>query len=108
MTFLGLVALAIAGGWIRHAAQTVLPTWFGTLLVNVAGSTLAGLAVSWDGSRRAVFVIGGLGALTSVSAALADHQRLADAKGRAAASVYGIGTIVSCCLAAWLGIELAS
>ena len=108
MTVVGIIALAVTGGWIRHAAQILLPSWFGTLLVNVAGSTLAGLAVSWDGSRRAVFVIGGLGALTSVSAAVADHQRLANGKGRAAASAYGVGTIVSCCLAAWLGIELAS
>ena len=108
MTVVGVVVAAVLGGWARFGAQSLLPTWLGTVVVNVAGSLLAGLAVGWDGARHTVLVIGGLGALTSVSAAMADHRALTERRGRGTATAYAAATIAGCCAAAWLGIELAA
>lgn len=103
--------LAVLGAWLRVGLAAALnrPTFpTGTLVTNVLGSFLAGVAsVRLDGSLATVATIGALGAFTTFSTfanEVADDlggRRLGRACG------YGAATVVGAVGAAVLGIVLA-
>ena len=108
-----LVALgAIAGALCRWALSATLPRpAHATVLVNVAGSFLAGLllfgplARGWLGEEaRLLLAVGFLGALTTMSAFAAETVALLDARdwGRAVLAV--LANPVLSVAAAWLGL----
>lgn len=105
MTFVAaVIAMAAGGAVVRHLVQHVLPVGVGTFAVNVAGSFLAGLFVTWSGDGRIIVTVAGLGALTSVSAVAAEASRMI---GRRRAVAYVTVMIVASIGAAWIGVEMA-
>lgn len=112
-----LVALAGGvGATARFLINTSIPArireqfpW-GTFLINVSGSFVLGLiagplsATSWG----PVFTIGLLGGYTTFSAASLETVSLFEGGRRGRALLYGFGTLVTCVVAALLGMVLTN
>ncbi|MBM16042.1 MAG: hypothetical protein CL436_05420 [Acidimicrobiaceae bacterium] len=79
----------------------------GTLLVNVAGSFALGLMAGLTGPAVTIIGAGGLGALTTFSAFVADTSAVADERGVRSSAAYVSLTLVGGTLAALAGIALA-
>ncbi len=110
-TAAAFTAACVLGAWGRTGLISALdrPTFpAGTLLVNCAGSAVAGvLHVRTDGALSTVAVVGALGAFTTFSTfavQVADdlHERR---RWRAVANA--VATVVGCVAAAALGAGLA-
>jgi CrcB protein len=99
----GALARAAAGRrWNRHDGLAV-----GTLVVNVTGSLLLGLASGLTPQALTVIGVGGLGAYTTFSSFARDTAALADRRHVALAALY---VAASCGLgvgAAAIGVALA-
>lgn len=78
----------------------------GTLLVNVAGSFALGLMTGLTGPAMTIVATGGLGALTTFSAFVADTSAVADDRGIRSSAVYVSLTLVGGTMAALAGIAL--
>ena len=103
-----LVALGAAlGAPLRYLAGHVLDgrLHWGTLIVNLAGSTLLGglVGAAVDGNTMALLGTGFCGGLTTYSAFAVQSVQ----GGRRRGSVYVVLTISGCLLAATLGHVLA-
>lgn len=109
MTTVLLFALAAgAATALRLAAVHIWPgVERGTLVVNVAGSFALGLMAGWTGPGLTIIGAGGLGALTTFSAFVADTSALADERGIPAGGVYVALTLIGGMVAALGGIALA-
>ncbi|MGB1581749.1 MAG: fluoride efflux transporter CrcB [Nevskiales bacterium] len=108
------------GALLRYAAVLLSQhLWgrdfpYGTLLVNVLGSLLIGLAYVWIVERlalgeawRLAFMVGVLGAFTTFSSFSIETLQLFE-RGAAVAALANILLNVSLCLAAcWLGLMAA-
>ena len=78
-----------------------------TLLVNVIGSFIAGIAVATLSGAPLVFVTVGLcGALTTFSTFANEVTTYARGSDLYLAVGYAIGTALACLLAAWFGLWL--
>lgn len=108
-----VAAGAVAGALCRWALATTLirPLPYATMLVNVAGSFLAGLllfgglAKGWlDEDARLLLGVGFLGALTTMSTFAAETVALADAGEWRRAALIVLGNPVLSVGAAYLGL----
>lgn len=120
-----LQSLAIAGGgaigallryWSVGAVHGVLGRDFpwGTLMVNVAGSLLMGIAWVWlvdrallGGEWRSLLMVGGLGAFTTFSTFSIETLRLLEDGRLLLALLNVMGSVLLCLLAVWGGALLA-
>ena len=111
MTGLYVAAGGALGAVMRWAAVQIVPAPSGTLLVNIIGSFLIGLAfVALSGldTRWQIFAISGvLGGFTTYSAYALDTLKLVEAERYLEAAGYAIGTMVLSLLAAGVAIWLA-
>ncbi|MBS1265831.1 MAG: putative fluoride ion transporter CrcB [Acidimicrobiaceae bacterium] len=100
--------VAAAATALRTVAVHVWPgAERGTLLVNVAGSFALGLMAGLTGPAMTIVATGGLGALTTFSAFVADTSAVADDRGIRSSAVYVSLTLVGGTMAALAGIALA-
>jgi CrcB protein len=107
------------GGMLRHGVNVAAPRWgvalpYGTLLINVSGSLLAGLVVGYLVSRgeagtlwRLFLMTGILGGYTTFSAFSIDAVMLFERGDLGGAAVYALGSVVFSIVAAVLGLWLA-
>ncbi len=82
-----------------------------TLIVNVVGCALIGLAASFldpDGRSWSLFVTGGLGGFTTYSTLAVEANELADAGRRSVAVAYVAVTLVAGIAAAFVGARRAT
>jgi CrcB protein len=99
--------VAAAATALRTVAVHVWPgAERGTLLVNVAGSFALGLMAGLTGPAMTIVATGGLGALTTFSAFVADTSAVADDRGIRSSAVYVSLTLVGGTMAALVGIAL--
>ncbi|MBI5708628.1 MAG: fluoride efflux transporter CrcB [Armatimonadetes bacterium] len=109
--FVGANARYWLGGWVQERTGTVFP--WGTLLVNISGSLLIGLAMglaleqNWALGWRLFLVVGVLGGYTTFSAFAYETVQLLSEGNLASAFGHMAGSLVSTVLAAWLGLALA-
>ncbi len=118
-----LLAIAIGGALgalTRHgvtiASTTAFGTGFpyGTLIANVAGSLLIGVAFVWLVERhqlspviRSAVIVGFLGAFTTFSTYSLQAFALLEDGRLAAATSYVLGSVILCLAATAAGIALA-
>lgn len=108
----GALARYGLGGWVQARAGLGFP--WGTLVVNVLGCLLIGLAVGiFEGVRvapevRALIIVGFLGAFTTFSTFGWETVVLLQegAWGRAAA--YALGSVAVGAVAVWAGLRLGA
>jgi CrcB protein len=123
MTPLVFVALSLAGGVgavarfmldgaIRAVRPVALP--LGTILINLSGSLLLGLAVGLAGAAvlpdaaRLIVGTGFLGGYTTFSASSVETVRLLQERRGGLGLLNSIGLLVGCALLAWVGLGLGS
>lgn len=83
---------------------------YGTLVVNLLGALLMGLALGWLGARHAVaplVMTGVLGGFTTYSAFSADAIGLVQRGDFGLAALYAFGTMLGALAACALGLALA-
>lgn len=114
-----IVAIA-AGGAIGAILRYALSSWalqawgtgfpYGTLLVNVLGSFLAGALyivlsekLAFDSAVRAFLMVGLLGSFTTFSTFSIETLHLLEAGELLKAGTYSVVSVVICLAAAWLG-----
>lgn len=105
---LGACARYAVGLWATRVLGTSYP--WGTLLVNVAGSLLIGLALpllARHDAARLLFVTGFLGAFTTFSTFSADTLTLLQSGRTGTALGYAAGSVAAGLAAAALGAGLA-
>lgn len=127
MTAIELVGIALAGGAgaaARFVADAVVRAragagfpW-GTVVVNVSGSFVIGVATgaalfhSWwggvDGTALAVIAVGFCGGYTTFSTAMVESVRLIQDGTWKAAALNLMGTVVGCIAAAAAGVGVMS
>ncbi|MGL4831692.1 MAG: fluoride efflux transporter FluC [Propionibacteriaceae bacterium] len=110
-----IVAMMLAGGvgsccryLVDTAMRTRFPdTFWGTIIVNVAGSFLLGLVLGWGHSELVLIVgTGFCGGFTTFSTAMVEHVRvLRTDTWRGIA--WGIGLLALCLAAGALGLALS-
>jgi CrcB protein len=102
---LGGLARFWLGAWMVVVAGADFP--WGTLLINVVGSLVIGLAASAlpvaDSGSRAFVMVGLCGGFTTFSAYSLQVLELLQAERLGAALGYMGGSTVLCVLASWLG-----
>ncbi len=105
-----VAALAVVGACTRHLLAQVLNNDFpvGTLVANLCASFLLGLASGLEEPWSVVIAIGGLGALSTWSAAANEVAEMARREQGALAIAYLTLTATAGVLAAWLGITIAA
>ncbi|MFL6090889.1 MAG: fluoride efflux transporter FluC [Aeromicrobium sp.] len=105
---LGAALRLVTDGVVRSVAGSRLP--WGTLVVNVLGSTALGalLGGGADGQTATVVGTGLLGGFTTFSTASFESAALALEQRRSAAFGYAAGTLVLSVAAAALGYFLAA
>lgn len=113
-----LVAVSLAGGIgaalrfvvdgaVRGRAPASFP--YGTLIVNLSGSLVLGLLAGLTLGRvlppewQLVVGTGLLGGYTTFSTASVETVRLVEERRWAAALMNGLGMLLGCVLAAWVG-----
>lgn len=100
---LGAVARALVDEVVARRWQP----WIGTLLINVTGSLALGFAsVTVGPAALTVFGTGFCGGFTTFSSACWQAARELGRRRVAFGVGYAAGTIVTCLLAAWVGIQL--
>lgn len=82
----------------------------GTLAANLIGAFAAGLVVGSNPSAgiEAATVLGGLGALSTMSTLVAEVTGLASVGRRVAAGAYLLVSVVGAATAAWVGLVIMS
>ncbi len=106
---LSFAVLAAAGAAVRALAAAQLNDAgrpLGTLLVNLAGSLLAGLAMTMQEPFATLLVAAAAGALTTFSTFAAEVTAMHRDASRFAALLYLLGTVGACSAVAWLGLSL--
>ncbi len=111
-TVAAFATVCVLGAWGRAGVAALLdrpPFPVGTLLVNCAGSAVAGaLHVRLEGPMATVAVTGALGALTTFSSfSIQVAEDLRTGHGLRAAA-YGVATIAGTVTAATVGAVLAT
>ncbi|MBL4850751.1 MAG: fluoride efflux transporter CrcB [Gammaproteobacteria bacterium] len=117
-----IVAIAI-GGALGAVLRYVLLGWvqmwgtgfpYGTLLVNVIGSLMAGIVyiilmekLALDSVMRGFILVGLLGSFTTFSTFSLETVHLLEAGELAKAGLNSIISVVTCIAAAWLGFFVA-
>ncbi len=102
------------GGMARHAVSTAAIHWWGsafpwgTLIVNVAGSFVIGLAfaVLTPGHFQRLLLPGFLGGFTTFSAFSLQSLQLFEAEETAFAWINILVSVSACLAAVWLGMKL--
>jgi CrcB protein len=114
------IALGSAlGGVLRYLAGAAVHLWlartfpWGTLSVNVLGSTVIGLAWVLLAARgeqgellRAFVIIGMLGGFTTFSSFSLETLLLAEQHGYARAGAYVMASVLLCLTGAWAGMSI--
>jgi CrcB protein len=114
------IALGSAlGGVLRYLAGAAVHLWlartfpWGTLGVNVLGSTMIGLAWVLLAARgeqgellRAFVIIGMLGGFTTFSSFSLETLLLAEQHGYARAGAYVMASMLLCLTGAWAGMSI--
>jgi CrcB protein len=114
------IALGSAlGGVLRYLAGAVVHLWlartfpWGTLGVNVLGSTMIGLCWVLLAARgeqgellRAFVIVGILGGFTTFSSFSLETLLLAEQHGYARAGAYVMASLLLCLTGAWLGMGI--
>jgi len=121
---LGRILIAIAlgsglGGVLRYLAGALVHVWWartfpwGTLAVNVVGSTLIGLLWVFLSARgesgevaRAFFIVGLLGGFTTFSSFSLETLLLVEQQGYLRAGSYVVASVALCLGGAWAGLSL--
>jgi len=115
---LAVAAGAVLGAWLRWLLGLALnqpgsPIPAGTLLANLVGGLLAGMALAWfeahpstDPGWRLFAVTGFLGALTTFSTFSAESLALVQRGAWLAAAAHSAVHLAGCQLAAALGFRL--
>jgi len=104
MRALLVVLGAAAGAPARLLVSRAVAGVRGTLLVNVVGSLLIGLFAQLSASPYALLAVGFCGAFTTYSTFAVEAVTLPT--GRSAC--YAVASVVLCCLACGLGLELGA
>ena len=120
MPWLAVAAGGALGALARYGSVRLLTAWlgpafpYGTLAINVIGSSVAGwlfvrLVESGGGTEtlRALLIVGFLGAFTTFSAFSVETLRLFDAGHAGLAAFNVIANLVLCLCGAALGVGLA-
>ncbi len=109
VTVIAVVAVASIGACVRFVVSDRLngPFPYGTLMVNVVASWLAGFGSQLDGRWSTIVLIGALGALSTWSTVAVEVGAMARAGDGRAAALYLVATVTTGLLAAWIGIQLA-
>ena len=112
MTFFYVALGGAIGATLRYLTALVVVFPFGTLLVNVVGSFLIGLAfvhLTTRGMDRAMLfgVSGLLGGFTTFSAFSLDALKLVEKGQWGMAGAYVAGTVILSLTAVFLGVFLA-
>lgn len=106
---IGAVLRAMAGVLLRGRMPGLLPP---TIVVNVAGSLLIGLAVPLlaksSGGSRAFVVTGLLGAFTTFSTYSLETVELIQQRQYGGAAVYAIGSLVAGLFAVAIGLWIGT
>jgi fluoride exporter len=102
----------VVGNWAADQFGAEFP--YGTLLVNVSGAFVIGIALSFIGQRvgisplwRLFFVTGFLGGYTTFSTYTWEALSLAEDSAWVSAAIYVLGSNVFGFLGVWLGSVLA-
>lgn len=110
--FIGANARYLLSVWITQAVGTRIP--WATLVINVSGSFLLGLLLTWFAAKanvpdtaRLLFATGFCGAYTTFSAYAYESILLLRGGELVIAIAYIVGTNVLCLVAALAGILLA-
>jgi len=117
-----LMAIALGsalGGVLRYLAGAAVHLWlartfpWGTLGVNVLGSTMIGLAWVLLAARgeqgellRAFVIVGMLGGFTTFSSFSLETLLLAEQHGYARAGAYVMASMLLCLTGAWVGVSI--
>lgn len=103
---------AVMRFWTANAAAAIAGRDFpyGTMVVNVVGSFLIGLAYVFMAERyetsnemRGLLIVGALGGFTTFSAFSYETLALLETAQPARAIVNVLGSVVGCLVACWLG-----
>ncbi len=116
--WLAVAAGGALGAVARYGSVRLLAAWlgpgfpYGTLVVNVVGSGLAGwlfvrLLTADAESLRALLLAGFLGAFTTFSAFSVETMRMLEAGSATMATVNVLANVLSCVAAAGAGMALA-
>ena len=118
--WLAIVCGGATGALARYGVDALVASWlgrafpYGTLLINVTGSFLIGIAYVYVIEHSAihplwrhVLMVGFLGAYTTFSTFSLESIRLLEQGELLAAGVYVISSVLVCLLATWLGLHLA-
>ncbi|WP_428240895.1 fluoride efflux transporter CrcB [Gynuella sp.] len=116
---LAVAAGGACGAMCRYMLAQLTRNWMahglpvGTLLANIIGSFVMGLAFIWFtlkypllGHWRTLIQVGFLGALTTFSSFALESVLLWDQGNNTMALMYGIGSVVGCLLAVVMGIQV--
>jgi CrcB protein len=104
---LGAVLRFVADGLIGSRTKGAFP--WATVLVNVSGSFVLGLAAGLSsGSWHAVVGAGLCGGYTTFSAASFESVRLVEQRRPRAAAAHAVGGLLACLAAAAAGLAIAS
>lgn len=107
MSAVDVVLLALAGGLgavLRHLLAKAVPSPWGILGVNVAGSFAAGVCSGLlPGPLVTIVAVGLLGGFTTFSTAAVDSVEEGRRRGLPATVAHALGGLAVCVLAAWLG-----
>ena len=111
MTFIYVALGGAIGALIRYLLMLSIAFPMGTLLINVLGSFLMGIAYIWFSSRlngqgALFFMTGVLGGFTTLSAFSLDVVRLFEAEKYIYAGSYILASIIFSILAIFAGIFL--
>ena len=117
-----LIAIALGsalGGVLRYLAGAMVHVWlartfpWGTLGVNVLGSTLIGLCWVLLATRgeqgellRAFVIVGMLGGFTTFSSFSLETLLLVEQQGYGRAGAYVLASVLLCLTGAWAGLNL--
>jgi CrcB protein len=107
---LGANARFLLGGWVLDRMGAEFP--YGTLLINVSGSFVIGLAyalIEKHGAPdwvRPLLIVGFLGAYTTFSTFSLDALAMAERGAWPAAATYVLGSVGASLAAVWLGVTL--
>ncbi len=109
---IGAVGRFVISGWMTRHVGSTFP--WGTLVVNLLGSLLAGFVLVWLEGRgssallwRAFLMVGVLGGLTTWSALMVELFLLQRGSGPHWGGVYLSASLIGGLALLWLGMRLA-